>query len=152
MGARSVAIQDGITVARAADAALFDPLAISDERSRAAYEAALRVRKGLSEPSADAEKTGAGRIGRPGPPRTEGALGTALVPGYPRRRRIVHAHRDGNRRFRREGCTCSRVRLGALLPLIAKYRRSTPLGEPAFESSSPLGAQGAHRDERDCSH
>jgi transglutaminase-like putative cysteine protease len=41
-------VQDGVTVARAADAALFDPLATSDERSRAAYEAALRVRKGLS--------------------------------------------------------------------------------------------------------
>jgi hypothetical protein len=40
-------IQDGITVARAADAALFDPLAVSDEKSHAAYEAALRVRKGL---------------------------------------------------------------------------------------------------------
>jgi transglutaminase-like putative cysteine protease len=40
-------IQDGVTVAHAADAALFDPLATSDERSRTAYEAALRVRKGL---------------------------------------------------------------------------------------------------------
>jgi hypothetical protein len=41
-------IQDGVTVAHAADAALFDPLATSAERSRAAYQAALRVRKGLS--------------------------------------------------------------------------------------------------------
>ena len=40
-------IEDGVTVARAADAALFDPLTTSDERSRAAYQAALRVRKGL---------------------------------------------------------------------------------------------------------
>jgi hypothetical protein len=40
-------IQDGVTVAHAADAALFDPLATPDERSRTAYEAALRVRKGL---------------------------------------------------------------------------------------------------------
>jgi transglutaminase-like putative cysteine protease len=40
--------QDGVTVAHAADAALFDPLDTTDERSRAAYEAALRVRKGLS--------------------------------------------------------------------------------------------------------
>jgi transglutaminase-like putative cysteine protease len=40
-------IKDGITVAHAADAALFDPLATSDERSRAAYHASLRVRQEL---------------------------------------------------------------------------------------------------------
>ena len=40
-------LQDSITVAHAADAALFDPLATTDEKSRAAYRAALRVRKGL---------------------------------------------------------------------------------------------------------
>ncbi len=45
VGASQVA--DGIAVARAADAALFDPLATSDEDGRAAYEAALRLRKGL---------------------------------------------------------------------------------------------------------
>jgi transglutaminase-like putative cysteine protease len=38
---------DGIAVAHAADAALFDPLAASDEKSRAAYLAALRVRQEL---------------------------------------------------------------------------------------------------------
>jgi transglutaminase-like putative cysteine protease len=43
--------EDGITVAHAADAALFDPLAASEERSRAAYQAALRVRKGLKVPA-----------------------------------------------------------------------------------------------------
>ena len=41
-------IQDGVTVAHAADAALFDPLGTSDATSRAAYEAALRIRKDLS--------------------------------------------------------------------------------------------------------
>ena len=41
-------IQDGVTVAHAADAALFDPLGTSDVTSRAAYEAALRIRKDLS--------------------------------------------------------------------------------------------------------
>jgi hypothetical protein len=40
-------IEDGVTVAHAADASLFDPFATSDERSHAAYEAALRVRKRL---------------------------------------------------------------------------------------------------------
>jgi transglutaminase-like putative cysteine protease len=45
-------IGDGITVAHAADAALFDPLDTSDERSRAAYEAALRVRKELKSQTA----------------------------------------------------------------------------------------------------
>ena len=40
-------IEDSITVAHAADAALFDPLVTSMEKSRAAYQAALRVRKGL---------------------------------------------------------------------------------------------------------
>jgi hypothetical protein len=44
-------LEDGITVAHTADAALFDPLAASDERSRAAYQAALRVRKGLKVPT-----------------------------------------------------------------------------------------------------
>ncbi len=44
-------IADGITVAHAADAALFDPLDTSDERSRAAYRAALRVRKELKTPT-----------------------------------------------------------------------------------------------------
>ncbi len=42
-------VGDGVTVAHAADAALFDPLATSEERSRTAYEAALRVRKDLSK-------------------------------------------------------------------------------------------------------
>jgi transglutaminase-like putative cysteine protease len=40
-------IEDGVTVARAADASLFDPLANSDERGHVAYQAALRVRKSL---------------------------------------------------------------------------------------------------------
>ncbi len=40
-------IEDGVTVAHAADAALFDPIATSDEKSRAAYQAALRLRKGV---------------------------------------------------------------------------------------------------------
>ena len=40
-------IEDSITVAHAADTALFDPLGASDEKSRAAYQAALRIRKGL---------------------------------------------------------------------------------------------------------
>jgi transglutaminase-like putative cysteine protease len=40
-------IHDGVTVAHAADAALFDPFAISDEEGSAAYQAALRVRTGL---------------------------------------------------------------------------------------------------------
>ncbi len=40
-------VADGITVARAADAALFDPLGTSGENGRAAYQAALRLRKGL---------------------------------------------------------------------------------------------------------
>ena len=44
-------LEDGVTVAHAADAALFDPLATSDERSRAAYQAALRVREGLKVPA-----------------------------------------------------------------------------------------------------
>jgi hypothetical protein len=43
----SLLIADGIAVAHAADAALFDPLATSGEQSRAAYEAALRVREEL---------------------------------------------------------------------------------------------------------
>ncbi|HEY5334721.1 MAG TPA: transglutaminaseTgpA domain-containing protein [Mycobacteriales bacterium] len=43
-------LEDGITVAHAVDAALFDPLGTSDERSRAAYQAALRVRDGLKVP------------------------------------------------------------------------------------------------------
>ena len=47
-GGRSTSlIADGVAVAHAADAALFDPLATSGERSRAAYEAALRVREEL---------------------------------------------------------------------------------------------------------
>jgi transglutaminase-like putative cysteine protease len=46
-GAASL-VEDGITVAHAADVALFDPLAASDERSHAAYEAALRMRKELN--------------------------------------------------------------------------------------------------------
>ena len=41
-------VEDGVTVAQAADAVLFDPLDTSDERSRSAYQAALRVLKGLS--------------------------------------------------------------------------------------------------------
>ena len=45
-------VADGITVARVADSALFDPLATSDEKSRDAYEAALRLRKGLKAPMA----------------------------------------------------------------------------------------------------
>lgn len=40
-------IADGITVAHTADAALFDPFGTSEERSCAAYEAALRVRREL---------------------------------------------------------------------------------------------------------
>ncbi len=40
-------IEDSVAVARAADAALFDPLAPSEEGGRAAYQAALRVRRGL---------------------------------------------------------------------------------------------------------
>jgi transglutaminase-like putative cysteine protease len=40
-------IEDGLTVAHVANAALFDPFATSDEESSAAYQAALRVRKGL---------------------------------------------------------------------------------------------------------
>lgn len=40
-------IEDGVTVAHAADASLFDPLGPSDERSHAAYEAAVRLRKRL---------------------------------------------------------------------------------------------------------
>jgi transglutaminase-like putative cysteine protease len=40
-------IEDGITVAHAVDAVLYDPVATSQERSCAAYEAALRLRKGL---------------------------------------------------------------------------------------------------------
>jgi transglutaminase-like putative cysteine protease len=42
-------IEDGVTVAHAADASLFDPLATSDDRSHAAYQAALRVRKRLKD-------------------------------------------------------------------------------------------------------
>ncbi len=42
-------IADGITVARAADAALFDPLPPSEETSRASYQAALRVRRDLKD-------------------------------------------------------------------------------------------------------
>jgi hypothetical protein len=45
-------LADGITVATAADAALFDPLGASEESSRAAYEAALRVRNALKHPTA----------------------------------------------------------------------------------------------------
>jgi hypothetical protein len=40
-------IADGITVARNADAARFDPLGTSEGRSHAAYQAALRVREDL---------------------------------------------------------------------------------------------------------
>jgi transglutaminase-like putative cysteine protease len=40
-------IDDGVTVAHAADAALFDPTATSSDQSRAAYQAALRLRRGL---------------------------------------------------------------------------------------------------------
>jgi transglutaminase-like putative cysteine protease len=40
-------IEDGLTVAHAADAALFDPIATSSEVSSAAYQAAQRVRNGL---------------------------------------------------------------------------------------------------------
>ncbi len=43
---------DGITVATAADAALFDPLGTSAQRSQAAYEAALRVRQELQHAAA----------------------------------------------------------------------------------------------------
>jgi hypothetical protein len=49
-------IADCMTVAFAADAALFDPLATSDERSRAAYEAALRVRRELKATSSAKER------------------------------------------------------------------------------------------------
>jgi hypothetical protein len=40
-------IADGLTVAEGADAALFDPLGTSQERSETAYRAALRVRERL---------------------------------------------------------------------------------------------------------
>jgi hypothetical protein len=40
-------IEDSVAVARAADAALFDPLATTEEGGRAAYQAALRVRRDL---------------------------------------------------------------------------------------------------------
>jgi transglutaminase-like putative cysteine protease len=46
-GRAASVIADGMTVAHTADAALFDPLDVSDESSRAAYQAALRVRKEL---------------------------------------------------------------------------------------------------------
>lgn len=42
-------IEDGVIVARVADAALFDPLATSGESSSAAYQAALRLRKSLHD-------------------------------------------------------------------------------------------------------
>jgi transglutaminase-like putative cysteine protease len=42
-------IEDGVTVAHAVDAALFDPIATSEEQSSAAYQAALRLRKSLKE-------------------------------------------------------------------------------------------------------
>ncbi len=42
-------IADGVMVAEAGDAALFDPLATSEEHGRAAYQAALRVRDGLKD-------------------------------------------------------------------------------------------------------
>jgi transglutaminase-like putative cysteine protease len=45
-------LADGMTVAATADAALFNPLGTSEERSRAAYDAALRVRKELKNVAA----------------------------------------------------------------------------------------------------
>ena len=70
-------IEDSVTVGRAADAALFDPIVISDERSRAAYQAALRVRKGLrrlqSTPRNEDDHKG-----RHGAPRTGGGAATRL--------------------------------------------------------------------------
>jgi transglutaminase-like putative cysteine protease len=42
-------VEDGVMVAEAANAALFDPLGISDERSRAAYQAALRLKRALPD-------------------------------------------------------------------------------------------------------
>ncbi len=45
-------IADGIMVAESVDAALFDPFGTSEERSRAAYQAALRVRKQLKDAAA----------------------------------------------------------------------------------------------------
>lgn len=45
-------IADGIMVAESVDAALFDPFGTSEERSRAAYAAALRVRKQLKDAAA----------------------------------------------------------------------------------------------------
>jgi transglutaminase-like putative cysteine protease len=47
-GASSL-IADGVMVAEAGDAALFDPLATSEDRGRAAYRAALRVRDELKD-------------------------------------------------------------------------------------------------------
>jgi transglutaminase-like putative cysteine protease len=47
-GDRAAALtDDGVTVAHAANAALFDPLATSGEKSEAAYRAALRIQKGI---------------------------------------------------------------------------------------------------------
>jgi hypothetical protein len=42
-------IADGVTVAQAADAALFDPVPTDETGSRAAYDAAIRVRQGLRD-------------------------------------------------------------------------------------------------------
>ena len=54
-GERTASLRaDGMTVAATADAALFDPLGTSAERSRAAYAAALRVRKELKHAVASA--------------------------------------------------------------------------------------------------
>ena len=48
--------EDGVTVAHAADAALFDPLGTSDATSRAAYQAALRIRKELKVPASSSAR------------------------------------------------------------------------------------------------
>jgi hypothetical protein len=42
-------IADGVTVAQAADAALFDPLPADETGSRAAYDAAMRLRRDLKD-------------------------------------------------------------------------------------------------------
>jgi transglutaminase-like putative cysteine protease len=68
VGAASL-VADGVRVARSADAALFDPLAASDQRTKEAYQAALRVRKGLPRlvtGSDDGEPGGEPRTPEPG--------------------------------------------------------------------------------------
>ena len=86
-------IEDGLTVAHAADASLFDPLAPSDERSHAAYQAALRVRKRLKDSKDTLTNTTLSTPSRRGQRRTQGArpasgAAAALMPaGYRRKLR-----------------------------------------------------------------